>query len=174
MLDDIDNRETEARAALAPGLGFNRVDRVKLIGMKRALWYMGGYSRQHYARELKKPGCDFPRPLRIGPHRIAFNAEDVAAFIVRRANARHGAALPFSCTDQAIDVMERLKKLRLVPWYEVERIFLFTRQHVRRKQKTDPTFPRQVQVGPNKVAWTVAEIEAWLLALEAATRAKGD
>ncbi len=177
MLDDEDhkdNRDTDTRVAPAVRVNPNRLDRLVLLGMKQTSWYLGGYTRQHIGRELKRAGNDFPRPLPVGPHRIGFDAEEVAAFIVRRANARQGHSLPFAYTDKAVDVMQRLAKLRLVPWKEVERIFLISRQHVRRKQKVDPAFPRQVQVGPNRVCWIAGEIEAWLLALEAATRAKGE
>jgi predicted DNA-binding transcriptional regulator AlpA len=174
MLDDQDNREVDAEAARAVFINPNRLDRMALLCVKQACWYMGGYTRQHLAREVRNAGSDFPRPLPVGPNRIGFNAEEVAAWIMRRANARRGRELPFAYTDQAVDVMERLAKLRLVRWEEVQRIFLFTRQHVRRKQRADPTFPRQVQVGPNRVCWVAGEIEAWLLALETATRVKGE
>lgn len=172
--DDKEFGKSEERGSPERQINPARLNRIVLIGTKQAS-YLLGYTRQHLLRMESDPKSDIPYRLHVGPHKVAYNAEDVADFIVRKAEARLNARpLPLHFTDKAVDVMQRLEELRLVPWREVERIFPYTRQHVRRKMRTDPVFPKQVQVGPNRVSWLSGELKLWLLALEAATRAKGE
>lgn len=39
----------------------------------------------------------------------------------------------------------------------------YTGQHILRLEKTGK-FPRRIKVGPNRVAWLLTEVEAWVAA----------
>jgi prophage regulatory protein len=50
---------------------------------------------------------------------------------------------------------------RLITKAELCRIVPYTPQHILRLEKRG-LFPRRVQVGPNRVAWLLSEIEQWV------------
>ena len=50
---------------------------------------------------------------------------------------------------------------RLITKTELCRIVPYTPQHILRLEKRG-LFPRRVQVGPNRVAWLLSEIEQWV------------
>lgn len=50
---------------------------------------------------------------------------------------------------------------RLITKAELRRIVPYTPQHILRLEKRG-LFPRRVQVGPNRVAWLLSEIEQWV------------
>ncbi len=52
---------------------------------------------------------------------------------------------------------------RLITKPELRRIVPSTPQHILRLEKRG-LFPRRIQVGPNRVAWLLSEIEEWVRA----------
>lgn len=50
---------------------------------------------------------------------------------------------------------------RLITKRELSQIVPYTSQHILRLEKMGK-FPRRVQVGANRVAWLLSEIEAWV------------
>jgi prophage regulatory protein len=50
---------------------------------------------------------------------------------------------------------------RLITKRELCQIVPYTPQHVLRLEKKGK-FPRRIQVGPNRVAWLLSEVEAWV------------
>ena len=52
---------------------------------------------------------------------------------------------------------------RLITKRELCRMVPYTPQHILRLEKRGK-FPRRVQVGPNRVAWLLFEIQAWISA----------
>lgn len=52
---------------------------------------------------------------------------------------------------------------RLITRAELRQIVPYTGQHILRMEKTGK-FPRRIKVGPNRVAWLLSEIEAWVAA----------
>lgn len=46
---------------------------------------------------------------------------------------------------------------------ELGQIVPYTGQHILRLEKTGK-FPRRIKVGPNRVAWLLTEVEAWVAA----------
>lgn len=52
---------------------------------------------------------------------------------------------------------------RLITKAELRRMVPYTPQHILRLEKRG-LFPRRVQVGPNRVAWLLSEIEEWVAA----------
>lgn len=55
-------------------------------------------------------------------------------------------------TEQSLRLITRPELLAMVP---------YTPQHILRLEKRG-LFPRRVQVGPNRVAWLLSEVEEWL------------
>ena len=55
------------------------------------------------------------------------------------------------------------QSLRLISRAELLTIIPYTPQHILRLEKRG-LFPRRIQVGPNRVAWLLSEIEAWVAA----------
>jgi prophage regulatory protein len=55
---------------------------------------------------------------------------------------------------------------RLITKAELRRIVPYTPQHILRLEKRG-MFPRRVRLGPNRVAWLLAETEQWVAALVA-------
>jgi prophage regulatory protein len=53
--------------------------------------------------------------------------------------------------------------MRLITKAELRAIVPYTPQHILRLEKRG-LFPRRIQVGPNRVAWLLSEIEAWVKA----------
>ena len=52
---------------------------------------------------------------------------------------------------------------RLITRHELRQMVPYTPQHILRLEK-DGKFPRRVQLGANRVAWLLSEIEAWVAA----------
>lgn len=50
---------------------------------------------------------------------------------------------------------------RLITKRELCHIVPYTPQHILRLEKRG-RFPRRIQVGPNRVAWLLSEVEAWI------------
>ena len=55
------------------------------------------------------------------------------------------------------------KPNRLITKRELCKMVPYTPQHILRLEK-EGKFPHRVQVGPNRVAWLEAEVEAWVAA----------
>lgn len=53
------------------------------------------------------------------------------------------------------------QSLRLITRSELLAIVPYTPQHILRLEKRG-LFPRRIQVGPNRVAWLLSEIEEWV------------
>ena len=69
-------------------------------------------------------------------------------------------ALP---SDQTADQSPNAQSLRLITKSELLAIVPYTPQHILRLEKRG-LFPRRIQVGPNRVAWLLSEIEEWVAA----------
>ncbi|KAB2943697.1 MAG: AlpA family phage regulatory protein [Hyphomicrobium sp.] len=63
-----------------------------------------------------------------------------------------------------------LPPTRLITRAELRSIVPYTPQHILRLEKRG-LFPRRIQVGANRVAWLLSEVEAWIAA-RAAERKK--
>jgi prophage regulatory protein len=50
---------------------------------------------------------------------------------------------------------------RLITKRELCQLVPYTPQHILRLEKRGK-FPRRIQVGPNRVAWLLSEVEAWI------------
>ena len=61
---------------------------------------------------------------------------------------------------------------RLITKRELSQIVPYTSQHILRLEKKGK-FPRRIQVGANRVAWLLSEVEAWIAA-RVAERDSGD
>ncbi len=55
------------------------------------------------------------------------------------------------------------QSLRLITRSELLAIVPYTPQHILRLEKRG-LFPRRIQVGPNRVAWLLSEVEEWVAA----------
>ena len=53
------------------------------------------------------------------------------------------------------------QSLRLITRSELLAIVPYTPQHILRLEKRG-LFPRRIQIGPNRVAWLLSEIEEWV------------
>ena len=53
--------------------------------------------------------------------------------------------------------------VRLITKAELRQIVPYTGQHILRLEKSGK-FPRRIQVGANRVAWLLTEVEAWVAA----------
>lgn len=85
----------------------------------------------------------------------------------RSGDAHLARSQPRSETD---DRAIGLQPSRLITKAELRRIVPYTPQHILRLEKRG-MFPRRIQVGANRVAWLLTEIEAWVAA-RAAERAR--
>lgn len=54
-----------------------------------------------------------------------------------------------------------LNRLRIITKEELRELIPYTPQHIHRLEKAG-RFPKRLQLGPNRVGWRVADIEAWL------------
>ena len=54
-----------------------------------------------------------------------------------------------------------LNRLRIITKKELRDLIPYTPQHIHRLEKAG-RFPKRLQLGPNRVGWRVADIEAWL------------
>lgn len=68
---------------------------------------------------------------------------------------------PNATCSKNIDMASRPN--RLITKRELRQMVPYTPQHILRLEK-EGKFPRRVQVGPNRVAWVEAEVEAWVAA----------
>lgn len=55
------------------------------------------------------------------------------------------------------------QSLRLITRADLNAMVPYTPQHILRLEKRG-LFPRRIQVGPNRVAWLLSEIEQWVAA----------
>lgn len=87
----------------------------------------------------------------------------------RRSRSRDSKSLkhageqnaPNANSSKNIDMASRPN--RLIAKRELSQMVPYTPQHILRLEK-EGKFPRRVQVGPNRVAWVEAEVEAWIAA----------
>jgi prophage regulatory protein len=63
-----------------------------------------------------------------------------------------------NCSKSATSKLERL-----ITRHELRSMVPYTPQHILRLEK-DGKFPRRVQLGANRVAWLLSEIDAWVAA----------
>ena len=52
--------------------------------------------------------------------------------------------------------------MRILSKHELNELVLYSPQHVARLEKAG-TFPKRVQLGPNRVGWVEEEIDAWIM-----------
>jgi prophage regulatory protein len=64
---------------------------------------------------------------------------------------------------QSISSLPNAQSLRLITRSELLAIVPYTPQHILRLEKRG-LFPRRIQIGPNRVAWLLSEIEEWVAA----------
>jgi len=55
------------------------------------------------------------------------------------------------------------QSIRLITRADLHAMVPYTPQHILRLEKRG-LFPRRIQVGPNRVAWVLSEIEEWVAA----------
>lgn len=91
------------------------------------------------------------------------SAPSLAPRAVRRnASAVSGARPPSPhCPTQGLAITPT--PCRLITGAELRQIVPYTGQHILRLEKSGK-FPRRIKVGPNRVAWLLSEIEAWVAA----------
>ena len=58
---------------------------------------------------------------------------------------------------------QTVSPLRLITKAELRGLVPYTPQHILRLEKRGQ-FPRRIQVGPNRVAWLLSEVESWIAA----------
>jgi prophage regulatory protein len=51
--------------------------------------------------------------------------------------------------------------MRLIDWKVLKTMVPYSRQHIARLE-ADGRFPKRVQLGQCRVAWVLAEVEAWI------------
>ena len=54
-----------------------------------------------------------------------------------------------------------VERMRLITKAELRRMVPYTPQHILRLEKRG-LFPRRVQIGANRVAWLLSEVEQWI------------
>ncbi len=64
---------------------------------------------------------------------------------------------------QLLEAVAPVTPPRLITKSELRKIVPYTPQHILRLEKRG-LFPRRIQVGPNRVAWLLSEIEEWVKA----------
>jgi prophage regulatory protein len=67
------------------------------------------------------------------------------------------------CANRSKNIDRAPTPNRLITKRELCKMVPYTPQHILRLEK-EGRFPRRVQVGPNRVAWVEAEVEAWVAA----------
>lgn len=72
-----------------------------------------------------------------------------------------GAAEFLAARDQNKPIS--VEGLRLITRAELRQIVPYTPQHILRLEKRG-LFPRRVQIGENRVAWLLSEVEQWVAA----------
>lgn len=80
----------------------------------------------------------------------------------RSSNERRPVGPPLHSEDLA-NQSPSAQSFRLITKSELLAIVPYTPQHILRLEKRG-LFPRRIQVGPNRVAWLLSEIEEWVAA----------
>lgn len=75
----------------------------------------------------------------------------------------HNVGRPPPQPTKAADQSPPAQSLRLITRSELLAMVPYTPQHILRLEKRG-LFPRRIQVGPNRVAWLLSEIEEWVAA----------
>lgn len=83
--------------------------------------------------------------------------------MMKRTSNEHRLVRPALPSDQTADQPPNAQSLRLITKSELIAIVPYTPQHILRLEKRG-LFPRRIQVGPNRVAWLLSEIEEWVAA----------
>lgn len=83
--------------------------------------------------------------------------------MMKRTSNDHPLGRPALQSDQTNDLSLTARSLRLITRTELLAIVPYTPQHILRLEKRG-LFPRRIQVGPNRVAWLLSEIEEWVAA----------
>lgn len=83
--------------------------------------------------------------------------------MMKRTSNDHRLGRPALHSDQTTDQSPNARSLRLITRSELLTIVPYTPQHILRLEKRG-LFPRRIQVGPNRVAWLLSEIEEWVAA----------
>ncbi len=91
------------------------------------------------------------------------SATSAAPRSVRRNASAVSAVRPLSphCPTQGLAITPI--PCRLITGAELRQIVPYTGQHILRLEKSGK-FPRRIKVGPNRVAWLLSEVEAWVAA----------
>lgn len=83
--------------------------------------------------------------------------------MIKRTSNEHRLVRPARLFDRTADQSPNAQSLRLITKSELIAIVPYTPQHILRLEKRG-LFPRRIQVGPNRVAWLLSEIEEWVAA----------
>jgi prophage regulatory protein len=83
--------------------------------------------------------------------------------MMKRTSNEHRLVRPARPSNQTADQSPNAQSLRLITKSELIAIVPYTPQHILRLEKRG-LFPRRIQVGPNRVAWLLSEIEEWVAA----------
>lgn len=82
---------------------------------------------------------------------------------VRRSASAVSATRLSSPQRLAEDAAQPPMPCRLITRAALSQIVPYTGQHILRLEKIGK-FPRRIKVGPNRVAWLLSEVEAWVAA----------
>lgn len=83
--------------------------------------------------------------------------------MMKPTSNEHSLGRPPPQSAKAVDQSPHAQSLRLITRAELLIIVPYTPQHILRLEKRG-LFPRRIQVGPNRVAWLLSEIEEWIAA----------
>src|SRR5262245_30898592 len=110
-----------------------------------------GHPSLRKRRSAKEIIHDIPRAL----------ATQMPARPARSSGRRSGTAIQtVEAMPTSYEAMIALPD-RLITKRELCQMVPYTPQHVLRLEKKGK-FPRRIQVGPNRVAWLLSEVEAWI------------
>ena len=91
------------------------------------------------------------------------SAASSASRAVRRNSSDVGVAPPSAPCPHTESLAKTLIPCRLITGAELGQIVPYTGQHIMRLEKAGK-FPRRIKVGPNRIAWLLSEVEAWVAA----------
>lgn len=91
------------------------------------------------------------------------SAPSAAQRSVGRNSSAVSAARPSPPHRQTESLANAPTSCRLITGAELRQIVPYTSQHILRLEKTGK-FPCRIKVGPNRVAWLLSEVEAWVAA----------
>lgn len=81
--------------------------------------------------------------------------------MTKRSSDGHRLVRPAQHSEQIAGQSSGAQSFRLITRSELLSIVPYTPQHILRLEKRG-LFPRRVQVGPNRVAWLLSEVEEWV------------